>query len=841
MPTWDTNTQPDLPYKPIDESEFGINLTQQMTDLEAEFETVKESVSSGFKPLFTTDTTTAPTENVTYQAAEAGTYANLKDAAGDAAPSIVVSAEDFANPFVFLVYNAATDSWTKNIKEYEDEFEIIVGKNKYNKDTNSLTSYLVNDGTIGVSANYQVSDFIPVLPNTRYRKGYMATVARSVAFYDANKVFISFVAAGATQAGMPTASDLLTPADCAYIRMEVTNADAAVAQLEQGTTTTDYEAYTTTKELPAEKVFGLDEEIANSPALSVYAKTDDIITTGKNLFDKSKAIDGFYPSGTTGNLVANATLSATDYMPVTPNAAYYDPVLSQRAYYDINKVFVSGVLGAGGGGTFTVPNNPAIAYVRTTLQTSVKNTYQFELGTIPTSYADYQLRIKAELLPNDNQYWLQKDREPRRNLHSELKTATKPLLDKLRQTDVVSYKPIVLVCWGDSLMAYISTSSPGTIDKTKTFPCATSNNNLFSTIWKQLVRYLPDYRRWDFAGGFTEIGTWASYTGRTVNAAWDDNQDREADTRYSTTASASVGFNIPADYRMCNFIDRTVTDGRNVTVTVTQGGGYMQVLQNNDWIANVWVEANGYSFSQAQVANAGNAIGNTEYQRRIYFRKTAGHLTDSVDMVFTADATTNNFCYYGIELVKRNNYLQIYNAARGQHTTTQILPYMQTDIWNKNPDFIFWEVPMANNLNVPTFAYTLQGLQDAIKGDRSGSTNTWNILNKTGNLSNCQVVAYMPSFRQSYYNSDGTYKIATSPYTYRDICDRATDYIQDAGIPVVDMELVYQEEVIANPDFDNIYNAMAGTSITGKSYTNDGTHLNDNAVKVWNQHTYIFD
>ncbi|MDH8505853.1 hypothetical protein QIG99_25840, partial [Klebsiella pneumoniae] len=120
---------------------------------------------------------------------------------------------------------------------------------------------------------------------------------------------------------------------------------------------------------------------------------------GKNLFDKSAVTTGYYVNNSTGNLIANASYSASDYMPVIAGQNYTQSYSHQTAFYDANKVYISGVLALG---TPTTPRTllaPAgAAYVRMTVANTVLDTTQFEKGSESTPYQAYSLYLDPALI-----------------------------------------------------------------------------------------------------------------------------------------------------------------------------------------------------------------------------------------------------------------------------------------------------------------------------------------------------------------------------------------------------------------------------------------------------------
>lgn len=108
-------------------------------------------------------------------------------------------------------------------------------KNLFNKDNIILDYRLGSDGLEISHSGYFASEFIEVQENVNYVTNYEITAAtRRIAFYDSNKAFISDNTSSKT---------FVTPANTCYLRLAGEQTLLDTAQLEQGTTSTSYEAY----------------------------------------------------------------------------------------------------------------------------------------------------------------------------------------------------------------------------------------------------------------------------------------------------------------------------------------------------------------------------------------------------------------------------------------------------------------------------------------------------------------------------------------------------------------------------------------------------------------------
>jgi lysophospholipase L1-like esterase len=119
----------------------------------------------------------------------------------------------------------------KAIDINQTNFAKAGGKNIFNKDT-AVAGYKFPGGTHGetqANADWYVSDYMPVSPST----DYVRTQPYTTVFYDSSLTFISYVAT----------KTFTTPANCAYIRIDVYKTVLGSEQVELGTASTAYEAF----------------------------------------------------------------------------------------------------------------------------------------------------------------------------------------------------------------------------------------------------------------------------------------------------------------------------------------------------------------------------------------------------------------------------------------------------------------------------------------------------------------------------------------------------------------------------------------------------------------------
>lgn len=251
-----------------------------------------------------------------------------------------------------------------------------VGKNLFDKNA-AVSGFYVNhlNGTLVASATYWASEYILIVPNTTYtiNKKYW------LAFYDANKVFISGVTTAAGAVGT-----ILTPVNAVYVRISVYNTLLNTTQLELGASVTTYAAHV--KKIPTDYLVIPDFDPEDIPEKSVTKAKTDFIIIGKNKFDKTKAVDG-YINQANGVLEVTTAYKASDFIDVSPLSTYsFTTGAAVRiAYYTSAKTFISGTLNPAV--PVTTPEN--CAFIRYSFTPNQLDLQQFEEGTEQTEYQSF--------------------------------------------------------------------------------------------------------------------------------------------------------------------------------------------------------------------------------------------------------------------------------------------------------------------------------------------------------------------------------------------------------------------------------------------------------------------
>ena len=254
---------------------------------------------------------------------------------------------------VGLVYEAAS------VKAFADE-----GKNLFNKDAVKNGYFINSSGEEQAAANYSISEYIKIEPNTQYIKT-RHNVNTCTAFYDAGLNFISVV----------NTVTFTTPPNARYVRISQINTSLYNQQLEKGSVSTNYVPYTSNASVDANLIkLGVEKLQINN---------------GKNLFDKNAVTKGYYID-VNGNVNAKAEYYISNYIPFNGQNLYISGKGSESYLYiefldqNLNQVARQA------GNIYLCEYVDGYAYMRFSGAISkIDNNVQVEYGSEATSYEPY--------------------------------------------------------------------------------------------------------------------------------------------------------------------------------------------------------------------------------------------------------------------------------------------------------------------------------------------------------------------------------------------------------------------------------------------------------------------
>lgn len=392
-----------------------------------------------------------------------------------------------------------------------------------------------------------------------------------------------------------------------------------------------------------------------------------------------------------------------------------------------------------------------------------------------------------------------------------------------------------IISLGNSLLARHEHTSVLNVVPSENPPTLITKN-IMAYLFEKLKGIKPLYKRYDTVF-FTETGTFAT----TTNAGWDDNGDIFGTVKASNTDNANVLFTIPTDHDYFNFIDRkhNVTASSNVVVSVGSGNGVVQCRLEGQ---TAWVEANGFSFSQVNgTANASLGVGNTQFQRRIEFKKVSAGIGVAQAITIQNNAASTMFNYWGVELIPNGKrYTQLINVARGGHTFntsgSSLANYVQTDVFDRKPDLVILEIPLLNMVAASVDIETnVNSFIDFVYGDRLGFENALSLKNKSNNWVDFQVLLIIPHHSRVHFATNSKFAVQSNGYTVESIYNAIKgEIIKRGDLPFIDISTVMLSAIDADALYNgDYYTALRSSGITGNGYMNDSLHPNDKGTLIW--------
>ena len=258
--------------------------------------------------------------------------------------------------------------------------DIVVGKNKSNKNTYTDGYIQLNNGNLSAGASFSYSDFIDVVVGEAYISN---RTMRTTCYFDEQK---NVVAGGS----IVNSTQFTVPVGVTYVTISYTSFSARnSAQLETGLVETPFENYINA--VPEDQL-----HIDNLVPPLVVDKAD--LEVGKNKLDKDAFTDGGYFTAN-GNFTANASYTYSDFIELIQGQDYINSEeMRFLTYYDASFSVVSGGSNIALS-SFTVPTGTGIKYCVLSFNgVNKKNTAQLEVGSTVTLFEDYRVSVKEEQL-----------------------------------------------------------------------------------------------------------------------------------------------------------------------------------------------------------------------------------------------------------------------------------------------------------------------------------------------------------------------------------------------------------------------------------------------------------
>jgi len=400
-------------------------------------------------------------------------------------------------------------------------------------------------------------------------------------------------------------------------------------------------------------------------------------------------------------------------------------------------------------------------------------------------------------------------------------------------------KDIEICLVGNSLTGQIQASQAIDSESIKLLPPSNVYNHWTKLLYDKICKNKPVYYRWD-SGIFTYSGTWAKMSAARFNSPdWTGNYSSDGDVvNLSTTTEATAQFIMNTDaYEKCNIIHAKFSDGDASIIAVSGGNGILLCCEDK---IN-WVEMNGYELSHktnptglTDVQCQAAGITWAERNRRLWIKRVAKNGIQTITL--TKKSSTGVMYFWGVCLW--NGYSQFVTPLGRGGRSVEKLSYNSSDISNRKPDFVIFEMPVANEVGAPSYsnATLIQNYNNYLTGALPFSLKTL-----SNNFSDFQVLVVLPHGRADYFlgndaidwiNSGSLPNVAYPYYRGRQIYQS----IKDTNVNETNIAFINLGDQLLNEAFYygmTYQQFLTGSSSMGNTMTADGIHLNNLGSKLW--------
>lgn len=420
-------------------------------------------------------------------------------------------------------------------------------------------------------------------------------------------------------------------------------------------------------------------------------------------------------------------------------------------------------------------------------------------------------------------------------------------LKKLRD----STDDVEIVCVGNSLTGLIGTCTPFTDEEASHLPAGMTYKHWTYKLWNSLSKNKPQFDRIDSIRDeinvFTTVGDFTKISNGKLNEpTWSGEYSVSADTYQSNNDNAQISFEWDlSEFSKCNIVfSMSAVDGAMTQIEIAQGNGL--VLASLD--KSEWVEANGYVVNQNcnpegyTESQAKYTHGVTFHQRhrKIWLKAVEGK-TDTISVTYKkSEADSSKYMYFwGIE---RWNQSTVYLTNIGRSgRAMELLSQNSSDIRDRNPDLVMYEIPLANETNKNQYGLeALKGwYQKGFFSDDEYSYKTY-----SEDFTKYPLLIILPHGRANYYignditdfNAQGS---KNDMFNYLK-CKAIYQYVIDNLKQYENVGFVNLMDTVINDGFRRKLTIQAWLtgSENNSTMTADGIHLNDLGSDIWWKYLY---
>lgn len=399
---------------------------------------------------------------------------------------------------------------------------------------------------------------------------------------------------------------------------------------------------------------------------------------------------------------------------------------------------------------------------------------------------------------------------------------------------------LLIVCQGDSITGLVQNCDEEDVP---------SQSNPFgqyksyvSLMQNQVSKVKPFYNRLDSVRDgsdfFTKDGTWEQATTDTFSpngnpAIIDSSRENSvtALTYRSLSDNASASFVFDADsYDKCNIIFTKNKNAGSMGISIQEGNGKMLASLDR----RTWVEANGFTHSQASVTPSNtNGEAACERHRRIWMKKAEG-VNGEIHITYARTANDGSFVYFwGTEMYSGRAFL-FDNIGRSGRTIG-LLSYNISDVFDRNPDLTLLEMPITNDLYHHTTESELFAAYDWYFGNNGN--RSYKV--RSNDYEDYPIIIVLPHTRASFFDGNAAIMDSTTLQTIR-TAPAYCIYKKVFGY------LYQQLKNYPNVSFINLCDQFLNeaeyrygdwqTGLAGGNLTADSTHLNQRGSDIYRKY-----
>ena len=415
-----------------------------------------------------------------------------------------------------------------------------------------------------------------------------------------------------------------------------------------------------------------------------------------------------------------------------------------------------------------------------------------------------------------------------------------------------STEDVEIICVGDSVTGLIQNCKKFTAEECSHLPPGMTYKHWTYLLWDSLCKNKPIYDRIDSVRGgrnlFTVTGNFSELNNGKLNSPdWTGEYSDSAMTYMSEDINAAIEFSWDLSaYKKCNLIySMSALDGAMTKLTVDLGDGY--VLASFD--KESWIEANNLEVSQncnpnnysEGAAHYSHSVTFHQRHRRLWMKVVDGK-EDTVKITLSRNDDNTAHCMYFWGIEKWNQSTVFVTNLGRSGRAVELLNYNSSDIRDRNPDLVIYELPLANETNKEQ--YDINSLkrfyETAFWKDIETSYKTF-----SNDFTKYPLLFVLPHGRSAYYTKNDITDFNVNTGVTNDMfnylkCKCIFQYLQDNLGKYDNVGFVNLMDTVINDGFKRgktIEDWLAGSN-DNSTMTADGIHLNDMGSIIWWKYLY---